>query len=98
MPPKQTTETLTLLLLRIIPFLIGKFISESNEYWHCFLLLLRMVDIILCPSITEGACFLLKMLVKEHHSKFVSLYSKELLTSKFYYLTHYPEQMVQLGP
>ena len=32
----KLSSSQTLLLLRTIPFLIGKLISESDEYCHCF--------------------------------------------------------------
>lgn len=38
-----------LLFLRILPLLVGDKIPEENEYWLCFLVLRKVVDIVLSP-------------------------------------------------
>ena len=53
--------------------------------WFCHLLLLK-------------TCSSLKLLIKEHHLKFVRLYGASSYIPKMHFLTHYPEQMLSLGP
>ena len=38
-----------LLLSHILPFIIGRIIPEDDEHWRCFLLLLQIIDIVMCP-------------------------------------------------
>lgn len=86
------------LLLRILPFLIAGEISEDDPHWKCFLLLRKIIDIVLCPVVTSNLCSELKLLIREHHSQFVTLYGHGAYSPKFHFLVHYPEQMELLGP
>ena len=88
----------TLLLCRIIPLLIGDCVPEEDKHWRCFLLLLKICDIVFSPIIPKGYCAVLKLLIEEHHSLFKLLYSSSMLTPKFHFLVHYPDQIVALGP
>jgi hypothetical protein len=83
-------------LVRNIPFLIGDRVLEGDEHWTCFLILRKIVDIILCPVSSPQLCSSLKLLIREHHSKFVILYGTYI--PKMHFLTHYPEQMQAIGP
>ena len=87
-----------LTLIRILPFLVGDKVPESDERWKCFLCLRKIIDIVLCPVATEDICTSLKLLIKEHHSQFVHLYGADGYTSKSHFLLHYPEQIVCVGP
>ena len=57
----------------------------------CFLILLRIVDIILSPVISHDLCGYLKVLIEEHHTVYISLYTDKEFTPKFHYLVHYPD-------
>ncbi len=85
-----------LLLVRILPFIIGPVMPEEDEHWKCFLLLRQIVDIVLCPVVSESMSSSLKLLINEHHSLFFSLYNKYI--PKLHFITHYPEQMLTVGP
>ena len=37
-------------------------------------------------------------MIREHHSNFVHLYGAPFYIPKFHFLTHYPEQMLTVGP
>ena len=87
-----------LLLVRTMPFLIGDKISENEDHWICFMLLRKIFDVVLSPVITENFCSSLKLLIKEHHLKFVHLYGASSYIAKMHFLIHYPEQMLTLGP
>lgn len=94
----KSSASQMLTLLRILPFLVGDKIHESDVHWQCFLLLRKMVDIVLCPVMSKDSCITLKFLVKEHHSQFVLLYGTNSYTPKFHFLLHYPEQILAVGP
>ena len=81
-----------------MPFLIGNCIPESDPYWHCFILLLKILDIITAPVISKGQCSVLKNLIEEHHSMFKQLYKACSLMPKAHFMIHYPEQIIALGP
>ena len=88
----------TLLLYQIIPLIMGDCVPEGDEHWQCFLLLLKIFDIVFSPVVPKGYCAVLKLLIAEHHSLFKSLHSSSMITPKFHFLVHYPDQIVALGP
>ena len=88
----------TWLLARIFPFLVAGDITESDLHWKCFLMLLRIIDITLAPVVTVDVCAVLKILIEEHHEMFTTLYPDWTVTPKMHYMTHYPEQILALGP
>ena len=94
----RSTASQMLLLVRILPFLIADTIPEGEEHWLCFLLLRKIIDIVLCPVVSENLCTSVKLLIREHHSKFVALYGAAHYIPKMHFILHYPEQMKALGP
>lgn len=92
----RLSSSQALLLVRILPFVIAEFIPHDDVYWHCFLLLRKIMDIVFCPLYSESLCTSLKSLIKEHHTMFVRLYKK--FTPKFHFLLHYADQITAIGP
>jgi len=86
------------LLLRTLPFVVGDKVPEDDEHWLCFLLLRKIVGVVLSPVFSEGLCSLLKLLIAENHSKFVSLYGVEACIPKMHFLVHYPDQIQADAP
>ena len=84
-----------LLLIRILPFLIGE---EGEDHWYCYLLLRKILDIVLCSKVSSRMCSSLKLLIREHHQRFITLYGSNAYIPKMHFLLHYPEQIVALGP
>ncbi len=60
----------TILLCRVLPFLIGDKVPETDKVWHCFLLLLKIIDLVVGPSISVDDCGVLKVLIEEHLDAF----------------------------
>lgn len=54
--------------------------------------------IVMSPKIHTGLCRTLKILISEHHSLFLSLYGTEFYIPKFHFITHYPDQILSVGP
>ena len=75
-----------ILLIRILPFLVADKVDEDNQYWQCFLLLRKIVDIVLCPISSENILTLLKLYIIDHHKRFVSLYGTSYYTPKMHFL------------
>lgn len=87
-----------LLFVRILPFLVGDKIPEENEYWLCFLVLRKIIDLVLSPVSSDSLCTSLKLLIKEHHERFIILYGTEALIPKMHFTIHYPDQIKAVGP
>ena len=94
----RSTASQMSLLLRILPFLIADRVPEGDKYWECFMVLRKIIDVILCPVQTSNRCSSLKLLIREHHTLFVSLYGQDTYIPKCHFLVHYPEQIELLGP
>ena len=94
----RSSASQMLTLLRVLPFLIGDRIPEGSEHWTCFILLRKIVDIVLCPAVSENHCSSLKLVISEHHSKFVHLYGVSSFIPKMHFLLHYPDQIKAVAP
>ena len=97
-PKLHMTASQSLLLIRILPLLIAHKVPEDDNLWKCFLLLLKIVDILTCPVSSLDICGFLRVLICEHHQQFIDCYSEEAMIPKFHYLLHYPDQITQVGP
>ena len=87
-----------LCLSQNLPFLIGQFIPEGDESWTCFLTLLSITSILTAIQFSPEDCALIATLIEEHHECFIKVYPDVLLTPKFYYLIHLPDQILRFGP
>ena len=96
--PLRQSASQTLLLMHIFPFLVANKVTEDDEHWKCFLLMKDIIDIVLCPTVTESLSSSLKLTVKEYLLKFFQLYGIAAFIPKLHFLIHYPEQMLQVGP
>ena len=88
----------TWLLARILPYLVARNIPDGDDHWKCYLKLLKIIDFALAPIVSRDVCALMKVLIEEHHMMFVELYPDRSVTPKMHYMTHYPEQILALGP
>jgi len=82
-------------LVRILPFLIADKIPENDEHWNCFLLLRKIFDLILAPVASENISSSLKLLIKDHHSKFVQLYGLSAYTPKLHFFDPLPRTIIK---
>lgn len=60
------------LLGRVLPYMIGEYIPQTDEHWQNYLRLLEIVDLLFSPSITEDDIGYLSVLITEHHQSFVT--------------------------
>ena len=86
------------LLSRVFPLLIGDCVPANLPQWQCYLVLLKIVDIALCPIASESMCGILKTLIEEHHTLFLTAFPGNSVLPKMHYMLHYPEQIMALGP
>ncbi len=81
-----------------LPFLIGDKVPENDERWKAFLLLLRICQIIISPSISPDTVEYLRQLIEEKLICFSQLYPNETIIPKQHYMIHYPSQILRSGP
>ena len=79
----RLSSSQAMLLMRILPLLVGEKVPESDCHWKCFLLLRRICEILLSPTMTEYLCATLKHLIEENHCSFL-LYGDQIFTPKFH--------------
>lgn len=60
----RSSASQMLLLIQILPFLVADKIPEKEDHWVCFLLLRKIVDIVLCPVVSDALCSSLTLLIK----------------------------------
>lgn len=82
-------------LARILPLMIGKEISEADEHWSNYLVLLEILDYVFAPTITREAVAHLRVLIDDHHQHFKVLYSNSPITPKMHYIVHYPDLILK---
>ena len=85
-------------LIRYLPLMISDLIPEGNEQLELLLLLLECMDFIFSPEVTVGETVFLKQIIKDHHDYFLTMYPDRHLKPKHHFMTHYPQQIRQLGP
>lgn len=81
-------------LVRLLPFLVGKFIDD-NDHWDCYLLLLSICDMVCSFEVHPEDPTKLAWLVQTYLEGFSSLYCPDYsITPKMHYLLHLPKQML----
>lgn len=83
---------------RLLPLMIGERISQDNEYWCNFLLLLTIVDYLFAPVLSPDCTSYIKALIDDHHQAWLELYPSCNVTPKMHYMIHYPECIERYGP
>ena len=86
-----------LLLVRIMPFIIGDKIPSEDKHYNCFLLLLKILQIVMSPCIQGEIPPYLRVLIEEHHTMFIEIYPHASFIPKLHYMVHYPRQILEQG-
>lgn len=81
-------------LVRLLPFIIGKYVETDNDHWECFLALWDICSIASAFEVTEDDATHLAWLVEVYLESFTSLYG-ESITPKMHYLVHLPQQIIR---
>lgn len=71
--------------------MIGEKISEDNDHWTSFLLMLTIIDYSFAPVLSPDCSSYLKALIDEHHKGWLDLYPSCNITPKMHYMIHYPD-------
>ena len=83
-------------LMRVLPFLIGKFVPEDNACWKLYLLLRLIADIVLSPAAGPSWISYLETIVSSFLTDFKPLFP-EKFTPKIHFLVHYPRLIQEYG-
>lgn len=78
---------------RLLPLIIGSKIDKECPQWENYLLLLKIMDYCFAPTVSEEWAAYLRVMICEHHERFVLLYPSCRLIPKAHYLIHYAEMM-----
>ena len=87
-----------LLIAHILPFIIRDKVPEDDMHYKCFLMLLKILNIVMSPYIIHEVPPYLRVLIEEHNSLFIELYPNESFIPKLHCLIHYPKQIEEKGP
>lgn len=78
------------MLGRFLPLMIGADIPADDEHWMNFSLLLRIMQYLFAPRLSEDDLAVLQEMIMDHHHQFVSLYPTHSIIPKLHYLIHMP--------
>lgn len=90
----------TLCLITFLPLILQDIVpklAKNFNKWQIILLLIRMLKIILSPTITSEMLNDLRNIIKEHHELVIKEYSVSL-TPKDHLIIHYPMIIEKMGP
>lgn len=80
------------LLGRLLPLMVGDAIPEGDAHWMCYVDLLRILCIATAVEITEDAIDVLSLIIEDFLFNINDLYPN-VITPKFHYMLHLPEQI-----
>lgn len=77
-----------LLLAKLLPLAIGDRVDKDDELWHCFLLMLEIVQYLFSPILNEDHTAYLQALISDHHFQFKQAYPHNNVLPKMHYMVH----------
>jgi hypothetical protein len=80
-----------------LTFMIGCYIPEDDDVWLFFLDLLKILDIVMDPCVTESNLRYLDSLVYSHHKFYIDTF-KDNLKNKHHNMIHYSTVIRKIGP
>ncbi|XP_065892573.1 uncharacterized protein [Dysidea avara] len=80
------------------PLMIGELVPECDEERECFLLLLEILQICVSSVFSADLVEYLAFLIEMYLSSFCECYPHKNILPKQHYLTHFPSQILKLGP
>ena len=68
---------------------------EDDSNWLNYCQMLNIVDLLMAPEITEDEVGELTVLIQEHHTEFVQLYSSDSVIPKHHFMIHMPHLILK---
>lgn len=78
-----------------LPLMIGDMVPKDDDHWMCYTLLLRIMQYLFTPKLTEDDLAILQEMIMDHHHRFVSLYPSHSVNPKQHYLIQTPRLFYQ---
>ena len=85
-------------LLRLLAFLIGLRVPESDPVWQVLMVLKDIVELVMSPAHTEESICYLDTKIAEHRQRFLDVFPQNKLIHKHHFIEHYPELLREFGP
>lgn len=83
------------LLGRLLPLVIGDMVPTGDGKWENFLRVMRIVDLLFSPTITEDLVGYLSRMIEEHHQEFTVLYPNNSVIPKMHFMIHMPRLILR---
>ena len=87
-----------LILILILPFILGDFVTEFDENWLNFINLHQIVNLVFSFIYDDVTIKQLEDKITQYLLNFKILYKNINLTPKMHYLSHFPAQLKNFGP
>ena len=85
-------------LIRLYPIMFGHFIPEKDPVYLSVLQFLHVVELICAPSFLPGEVEYMRSEIADMLEGYISSVPDVHLKPKGHFLTHYPSQILELGP
>lgn len=85
-------------LLRVFPFLVLDKVEENNLCMDLIIYLLRIMEIVFAPKLTDSILPYFGVLITEFLNLFMKLFPHKDPINKMHNMVHYPECISQFGP
>lgn len=85
-------------LLRLLPFIIGFKVPESEPAWHLLMDLKDIAELVISPFHTDDTIQYLDTKISEHSHRYLQVFPETKLLPKHHYLEHYPQLIKAFGP
>lgn len=85
-------------LFRLLPLIIGTLVPRDNPYWHFYLRLRDIADLLFSQKWTAAMAENFRVIYAEHIQNFRLLFPAYKLLPKHHYLSHYGLFALKTGP
>ena len=85
-------------LIRLYPIMFGHLIPEEDEVYQILIQFIHVVELLCAPSFLPGEVDYLRTEIAEMLEGFLTTLPDVHMKPKGHFLTHYPTQILQLGP
>lgn len=85
-------------LIWLLPLIVGLRVPEGDSAWQVLLTLKDILELVVAPVHTNESIVYLDFKISEHHDRFLEVFPKEILTTKYHFLEHYPALIEKYGP
>lgn len=75
---------------RYLPMMIGSEVPDDEKRWKCYCILVNITQHLFAPRLHENDLAILKMLIEDHHERFIDCYPSNSVIPKLHYLLHMP--------